>query len=195
MNEDKLNGQEISNGTLTPMPEVPAPMPEVPTPMPQAPTPMPQAPTSMSQAPTSMPDAPTSMPDAPTSMPDAPVPMPQAPTPMPEAPTSMPDAPTSMSQAPTSMPQAPTPIPEQVSQQQVDANSMAAVSNLNKDEAMEEALSHTNQYSPFEAPKQEVNQEVKKTSNKGAYILIGAILVIMLLFIVFLPQISKLLGW
>ena len=60
---------------------------------------------------------------------------------------------------------------------------------------MEEALSHTNQYSPFEAPKQEVNQEVKKTNNKGAYILIGIILIIMILFIIFLPQISKLLGW
>ena len=97
---------------------------------------------------------------------------------------------------PAPMPEpTPAPTPEQVSQQQVDANSMAAVSNLNKDEAMEEALSHTNQYSPFEAPKQEVNQEVKKTSNKGAYILIGAILVIMLLFIVFLPQISKIFGW
>ena len=129
-----------------------------------------------------------------------PAPMPeQAPAPMPgPIPAPMPE------QAPAPMPgpipapmteQAPAPMPEQVSQQQVDANSMAAVSNLNKDEAMEEALSHTNQYSPFEAPKQEVNQEVKKTSNKGAYILIGAILVIMLLFIVFLPQISKIFGW
>ena len=72
---------------------------------------------------------------------------------------------------------------------------MSAVANLNKDEAMEEALSHTTQYSPFEAPKQEVNQEVKKTSNKNAYIFIGIIFAIMLLFIIFLPQISSLFGW
>ena len=65
----------------------------------------------------------------------------------------------------------------------------------NKEEAMEEALSHTNQYSPFEAPKQEVNKEVKKTNNKGAYIFIGIIFAILLLFIIFLPQISKLIGW
>ena len=89
----------------------------------------------------------------------------------------------------------PAPMPEVTPAQQVDANPMEAVSNLNKEEAMEEALSHTNQYSPFEAPKQEVNQEVKKTNNKGAYILIGIILIIMILFIIFLPQISKLLGW
>lgn len=73
---------------------------------------------------------------------------------------------------------------------------MAAVANLNKEEAMEEALSHTTQYSPFEAPKQEVNQEVKKdANNKSAYIFIGIIFLIMLLFIIFLPQISKLFGW
>lgn len=78
---------------------------------------------------------------------------------------------------------------------QVQPNPMSAVANLNKEEAMEEALSHTTQYSPFEAPKQEVNQEVKKTSNKNAYIFIGIIFAIMLLFIIFLPQISKLFGW
>ena len=98
--------------------------------------------------------------------------------------------------APAPMPEVtPAPMPEVAPAQQVDANPMEAVSNLNKEEAMEEALSHTNQYSPFEAPKQEVNQEVKKTNNKGAYILIGIILIIMILFIIFLPQISKLLGW
>ena len=78
---------------------------------------------------------------------------------------------------------------------QVQPNPMSAVANLNKEEAMEEALSHTTQYSPFEAPKQEVNQEVKKTSNKNAYIFIGIIFAIMLLFIIFLPQISKSFGW
>ena len=69
------------------------------------------------------------------------------------------------------------------------------MNNINKDEVMEEALSHTNKYSPFEAPKQEVNKEEKKTSNRNAYILIIVIFVIMLLFIIFLPQISKLFGW
>ena len=79
--------------------------------------------------------------------------------------------------------------------QEANVDPMSAVANLNKDEAMEEALSHTTQYSPFEAPKQEVNQEVKKTSNKNAYIFIGIIFAIMLLFIIFLPQISNLFGW
>ena len=74
-------------------------------------------------------------------------------------------------------------------------NPMTAVENLNKEEAMEEALSHTNQYSPFEVQPQEVNKDVKRSSNKGAYILIIVIFVIMLLFIIFLPQISKLFGW
>lgn len=72
---------------------------------------------------------------------------------------------------------------------------ISAVANLNKEEAMEDALSHTTQYSPFEAPTPEVNQEVKKSSNKGAYIFIVIIFIIMLLFIIFLPQISKLFGW
>ncbi len=83
--------------------------------------------------------------------------------------------------------------PQENSQTNVDP--MSAVANLNKDEAMEEALSHTTQYSPFEAPKQEVNHEVKKKSNKSAYIFIGIIFAIMLLFIIFLPQISSLFGW
>lgn len=83
----------------------------------------------------------------------------------------------------------------QSSTQEVKVDPMAAVSNLNKEEAMEEALSHTTQYSPFEVPKQEVNQEVKKGSKKGAYIFIVIIFLIMLLFIIFLPQISKLFGW
>ena len=95
---------------------------------------------------------------------------------------------------PAPMPET-TPAPMPGPTQQLDTNPMEAVSNLNKEDAMEEALSHTNQYSPFEAPKQEVNQEVKKTNNKGAYILVGIILVIMVLFIIFLPQISKLIGW
>ena len=44
---------------------------------------------------------------------------------------------------------------------------ISVVTNLNKEEAMEEALSHTTQYSPFEVPKQEVNQEAKKTNSKS----------------------------
>lgn len=72
---------------------------------------------------------------------------------------------------------------------------MAAVSNLNKEEAMEEALSHTNQYTPFEVPKQEVIDTPKKENPKSAYIIIAVIVIIMALFIVFLPQISKLFGW
>lgn len=81
------------------------------------------------------------------------------------------------------------------SQNQTNVDPMAAVANLNKEEAMEEALSHTNQYTPFEAPKQEVLETTKKESNKSAYILIGIIVVIMALFILFLPQISKMFGW
>ena len=72
---------------------------------------------------------------------------------------------------------------------------ISVVTNLNKEEAMEEALSHTTQYSPFEVPKQEVNQEAKKTNSKSGYIFIIVIFIIMLLFIIFLPQISKLFGW
>lgn len=72
---------------------------------------------------------------------------------------------------------------------------ISVVANLNKDEAMEEALSHTTQYSPFEVPKQEVNQEVDKKNNKSIYIFIGVIFAIMALFIFFLPQISNLFGW
>jgi len=72
---------------------------------------------------------------------------------------------------------------------------MAAVASLNKEEAMEEALSHTNQYTPFEVPKQEVATSQKTESSKSAYILMIVIIVIMALFIIFLPQISKLFGW
>ncbi len=90
----------------------------------------------------------------------------------------------------------PTPVQtaEPASVQTMGPTSMPEI-NLNKEDIMEEALSHTNQYSPFEAPKQEVNMEVKKSNNKGAYILIAIIMLVMLLFIIFLPQISKLFGW
>ena len=171
MNSDlnKLNG--LNN---QPMPTVePTPMPTV------EPTPMPTV-------------EPTSMPTVePTPMPTVePAPMPTVePTPMPTVePTQMPTV------EPTPMPMVePTPM---AGQQNInDIDSINVVSNLNKEEAMEEALSHTNQYSPFETPKQEVNKEIKKTNNKSAYIFIGIIFAILLLFIIFLPQISKLIGW
>lgn len=73
---------------------------------------------------------------------------------------------------------------------------MKAVANLNREEAMEEALSHTNQYSPFELPKQEVIEEPKQENTKTSYAIFIIIAVIMALFIIFLPQISKVfLGW
>ena len=171
---DKLNGL---NNQSTETPE--------PTMTPIEPTPMPTY-----EAP-SMPEAPVQpMPtyEAP-SIPEAPV----QPTPTYEAP-SMPETPAQPMptyEAPSMSEAAPAQSPVE----QANVNPMAAVENLNKEDVMEEALSHTNQYSPFEAPKQEVNKDVKRTSNKGAYILIGIIFVIMLLFIIFLPQISKLFGW
>lgn len=73
-----------------------------------------------------------------------------------------------------------------------EVDPMAAVSNLNKEEAMEEALSHTTQYSPFQVEQQVVNQAPKKTDNKKAYIFIGVIAAIMAIFILLLPYISKL---
>ena len=68
------------------------------------------------------------------------------------------------------------------------------VPNLSKEDAMEEALSHTNQYTPFEVQQEEVNQETNFMNNKKTLIFLGVILGIMLLFIIFLPQISKLIG-
>lgn len=84
---------------------------------------------------------------------------------------------------------------QQNQQMNSSVDPMMAVNNLNKEEAMEEALSHTNQYTPFEVPKQEVIETPKKDNPKSAYIFIGIIVVIMALFIAFLPQISKLFGW
>ena len=166
---DKLNGlnnQSMTSSNSTMSPVQPTPMPTV------EPAPMPTV--------------------EPTPMPTVePTPMPTVePTPMPTVePTPMPTV------EPTPMPTVePAPMPT-VEPANNNVNPMAAVENLNKEDAMEEALSHTNQYSPFEAPKQEVNKDVKRTSNKGAYILIGIIFIIMLLFIIFLPQISKLFGW
>ena len=106
---------------------------------------------------------------------------------------NVPNPTVNVNQTPTGQVQSINSAPQENSQTNVDP--MSAVANLNKDEAMEEALSHTTQYSPFEAPKQEVNHEVKKKSNKSAYIFIGIIFAIMFLFIIFLPQISSLFGW
>ena len=68
------------------------------------------------------------------------------------------------------------------------------VSSLNKEDAMEEALSHTTQYSPFEVEQQEVNQESNMSGNKKTYMLLGIILGIMLVFILLLPTIANLIG-
>ena len=84
-----------------------------------------------------------------------------------------------------------TPVQQDVVE---NKESIEKVSNLNKEDAMEEALSHTNQYPPFEVQQEEVNQETSIMSNKKALIFLGIILGIMLLFIIFLPQISKLIG-
>lgn len=72
---------------------------------------------------------------------------------------------------------------------------MTVVSSLNKEEAMEEALSHTNQYSPFQAPVTEIKTDTKQANSKKALVFIVIIALIMALFIIFLPQISKLFGW
>ena len=76
-----------------------------------------------------------------------------------------------------------------------EAQSVEMISNLNKEDAMEEALSHTNQYTPFEVQQEEVNQEVSFMSNKKAIIFLGVIFAIMLAFIILLPQISNWIGW
>lgn len=89
--------------------------------------------------------------------------------------------------------QQPTQPVAQPVQQTVDP--IAAVTNLNKEEAMEEALSHTTQYSPFQAQVAEIKPEVEQANNKKAIIMIGVIVAIIALFIVFLPQISNLFGW
>lgn len=91
--------------------------------------------------------------------------------------------------------QQPTQTVSQPVQMQAQVDPMAAVTNLNKEEAMEEALSHTTQYSPFQAQVAEIKPEVEQANNKKAIIMIGIIVAIIALFIVFLPQISSLFGW
>lgn len=91
------------------------------------------------------------------------------------------------------LPSQPLPMPN-IQPVQPPVDPMAAVANLNKEEAMEEALSHTTQYSPFQVEQQVVNQTTKKGNNKKAYAFIGIIAAIMALFILLLPYISKLFG-
>lgn len=79
--------------------------------------------------------------------------------------------------------------------QSINPDPVAAVSNLDREEVMEEALSHTTQYTPFEVSKTEFNPTSKGDDNKKAIIFIVIIFVIMFLFILFLPQISKMFGW
>lgn len=67
--------------------------------------------------------------------------------------------------------------------------------NLNKEEIMEEALSRTNQYTPFEAPKTDTQEPHGKENNKKTMIFLIAIFVIMIAFILLLPVISKMFGW
>jgi len=103
---------------------------------------------------------------------------------MPEAPTQ----PEYVAPVGQSEPTYATPL-ETSTQESIDK-----VSNLNKEDAMEEALSHTNQYTPFEVQQEEVNQETSIMSSKKTLIFLGIIFAIMLLFIIFLPQISEFIG-
>ena len=81
------------------------------------------------------------------------------------------------------------------SYQQPQPDPMAALANLSKEDAMEAALSHTNKYTPFEAQKQEILEEPKKENSKSVWLFLGIIFAVLLLFIIFLPQISNLFGW
>ena len=87
--------------------------------------------------------------------------------------------------------------PTYQAQESQPKNLMDVVTSLNKEEAMEEALSHTTQFSPFEIPKEEVKEEVEKNkkSDKKTLTFMIVIFILLILFIIFLPQISKLFGW
>lgn len=85
------------------------------------------------------------------------------------------------------------PEPTQVTQ--VQPEQPAPVTGLNREEAMEEALSHTIQYTPFEAPKTEQQPVSKKENDKKARIFLFVILIILIIFIALLPTISNLFGW
>ena len=66
--------------------------------------------------------------------------------------------------------------------------------NLNREGAMEEALSRTTQYTPFEVPKEQL-QNQQSEDPKSGLILVIIIVIIAGLFILFLPTISSLFGW
>ena len=87
--------------------------------------------------------------------------------------------------------------PTYQAQESQPKNPMDVVTSLNKEEAMEEALSHTTQFSPFEISKEEVREEVEKNkkSDKKTLTFMIVIFILLILFIIFLPQISKLFGW
>ena len=87
--------------------------------------------------------------------------------------------------------------PTYQAQESQPKNPMDVVTSLNKEEAMEEALSHTTQFSPFEIPKEEVKEELEKNkkSDKKTLTFMIVIFILLILFIIFLPQISKLFGW
>ena len=87
--------------------------------------------------------------------------------------------------------------PTYQAQESQPKNPMDVVTSLNKEEAMEEALSHTTQFSPFEIPKEEVKEDVEKNkkSDKKTLTFMIVIFILLILFIIFLPQISKLFGW
>ncbi len=57
-------------------------------------------------------------------------------------------------------------------------------------EVMEDALSHTTQYSPFEAPVSEIKEEAQE-ENKSVLMFIVILAVIIGAFILFLPTIVK----
>ena len=171
MNQESLNNTENVNNTAQPVqPTYSAPV--------QPAQPTPAAPVQPAQPTYAAP----AQPAQPTY--SAPV-QPAQPTP------AAPAQPVQPAQPTPAAPAQPEPMPVNIE----EAQSVEKVSNLNKEDAMEEALSHTNQYTPFEVQQEEVNQEVSFMSNKKALIFLGVIFAIMVLFIIFLPQISDLIGW
>lgn len=79
-------------------------------------------------------------------------------------------------------------------QQTLEQDLILKVSELDKEAAMEDALSHTTRYNPFES-NQEADYTIKSTNSKIGIIVIAILFVVMILFIFLLPQISKLFGW
>ena len=71
--------------------------------------------------------------------------------------------------------------PTYQAQESQPKNLMDVVTSLNKEEAMEEALSHTTQFSPFEIPKEEVKEEVEKNKKSDKKTLTFMIVIFILL--------------